>query len=118
MDFYIDPSLVADWINSGNNYGVQLLATEPASVTETRLNIRPSNYTGLYDTWQLPADIYSVETRPVLLIEYDLVPEDPFCGDDEHSYPVGDLNQDCHVDLADLALFAAKWLECSAPGCP
>ncbi len=32
-------------------------------------------------------------------------------------YPVGDLNQDCHVDFRDIAIVADHWLECTAPGC-
>lgn len=41
----------------------------------------------------------------------------PYCGDIDHPYPVMDFNQDCRVDLADFALFAAHWLECTAPEC-
>ena len=39
----------------------------------------------------------------------------PQCGDPEHPYPLGDLNQDCRVDLLDLAILALHWLECTAP---
>jgi len=41
----------------------------------------------------------------------------PQCGDPEHPYPPGDLNQDCHVNLLDLAILALHWLECTAPDC-
>jgi hypothetical protein len=41
----------------------------------------------------------------------------PRCGDPNHPYPVGDLNQDCRVDLLDLAILASHWLECTAPEC-
>ena len=41
----------------------------------------------------------------------------PICGDAEHPYPAVDLNKDCRVDLADLALLLAHWLECTAPEC-
>ena len=41
----------------------------------------------------------------------------PYCGDIDHPYPVGDFNLDCRVDLADYAMFAAQWLECTAPEC-
>jgi Tol biopolymer transport system component len=54
---------------------------------------------GYYDMWQVP--IFSV----------------PTCGDSEHPYPALDLNKDCRVDFADLALFLAHWLECTAPQC-
>jgi hypothetical protein len=39
----------------------------------------------------------------------------PQCGDQNHPYPSGDLNQDCSVNLLDLAIFALNWLECTAP---
>ncbi len=38
-----------------------------------------------------------------------------FCGDPNHPYPVGDLNQDCRVDLLDLAILASHWLENNSP---
>jgi hypothetical protein len=41
----------------------------------------------------------------------------PTCGDADHPYPAVDLNKDCLVDFADLALFLAHWLECTAPEC-
>jgi hypothetical protein len=31
---------------------------------------------------------------------------------------VGDLNDDCEVNLADFAIMAANWLECYRPDCP
>jgi hypothetical protein len=39
----------------------------------------------------------------------------PRCGDPNHPYPVGDLNQDCRVDLLDLAILASHWLEDHTP---
>jgi len=35
------------------------------------------------------------------------------CGDYKHPYPVGDLNQDCRVDMSDLAVFTNHWLDCT-----
>ena len=32
------------------------------------------------------------------------------------TYPVGDLNQDCYVDMIDLAIFCASWLDCTDIG--
>ena len=43
------------------------------------------------------------------------VQQPPQCGDPNHPYPSGDLNQDCCVDFLDLAIFALNWLECTAP---
>jgi len=41
----------------------------------------------------------------------------PQCGDPNHPYPLGDLNQDCRVNLLDLAILALHWLECTALEC-
>ena len=35
------------------------------------------------------------------------------CGDSLHPYPEGDLSQDCRVDMADVAILAENWLDCS-----
>ena len=42
----------------------------------------------------------------------------PICGDVDHPYPPGDLTLDCYVNLADLALFAANWQDCTEPNAP
>jgi hypothetical protein len=34
----------------------------------------------------------------------------PFCGDPDHPYPMGDVNNDCAVDIADVAICALAWL--------
>jgi len=55
------------------------------------------------------------------------------CGDPNHPYPFGDLNQDCKVNMLDFVILAAdwmngfslfdlaeiseNWLECTAPEC-
>ncbi|OHB59693.1 MAG: hypothetical protein A2Y12_11560 [Planctomycetes bacterium GWF2_42_9] len=41
----------------------------------------------------------------------------PICGDPQHPYPAGDMNQDCTVNLFDLAMFSSHWLECGFPNC-
>jgi hypothetical protein len=35
------------------------------------------------------------------------------CGDWNHPYPVGDLNQDCRVNMLDYSLAAQQWIESS-----
>lgn len=39
------------------------------------------------------------------------------CGDDEHPYPVGDVNKDCYVNDLDVSIFESRWLDrgCIAP---
>jgi len=40
----------------------------------------------------------------------------PICGDVNHLYPTGDLDENCYVNWGDFGVFAAHWLEsgCSA----
>jgi Tol biopolymer transport system component len=40
---------------------------------------------------------------------------EPTCGDQDHPYPTGDLNQDCRVDYLDLALLCECWLQDNNP---
>ena len=39
------------------------------------------------------------------------------CGDQNHPYPVGDLDHNCRVNWADFAIFASHWLQspCTDP---
>ena len=39
------------------------------------------------------------------------------CGDSCHPYPALDFNEDCRVNTADFAFFAAGWMECTHPDC-
>lgn len=48
-----------------------------------------------------------------LTSEIDAVADVSGCGDYRHPYPPGDVNEDCRVDLADLAVLAEHWLECT-----
>ena len=41
----------------------------------------------------------------------------PICGDENHPYPVGDLNRDCRVDFHDFVLFSSYWQECASSDC-
>ena len=39
------------------------------------------------------------------------------CGDTNHPYPAGDLNQDCYVNWKDIDKFVDQWLvSCAGPG--
>jgi len=48
------------------------------------------------------------------LWQVSVTPE-PKCGDEEHPYPIGDLNHDCIVNLLDLAMMSEHWLEDNNP---
>ncbi len=45
--------------------------------------------------------------------EIDAVSDVTACGDPTHPYPLGDINEDCSVDLKDFALMAQNWLVCT-----
>lgn len=45
--------------------------------------------------------------------EIDAVADVSSCGDYKHPYPPGDVNEDCRVDMADLAVLAENWLACT-----
>jgi N-acetylneuraminic acid mutarotase len=47
--------------------------------------------------------------------QFDIFGAVAFCGDVNHPYPVGDVNQDCHVNVLDFALMASHWLDCTYP---
>ena len=39
------------------------------------------------------------------------------CGDLWNRYPVGDLSEDCSVDMEDFGEFAEHWMDCTDPNC-
>jgi hypothetical protein len=45
--------------------------------------------------------------------EIDAIADVSCCGDYKHPYPVGDLNKDCRVDMADFTEMCLHWLECT-----
>ena len=47
--------------------------------------------------------------------EIDAVADVSSCGDYRHPKPTGDINGDCRVDAADLAVISAYWLAATAP---
>jgi hypothetical protein len=47
-------------------------------------------------------------------LDMEIINTQDTCG--QWGYAPADLNRDCQVDLQDLTLFAAEWLDCSFPG--
>lgn len=45
--------------------------------------------------------------------QVDAVADVAACGDPTHPYPPADITRDCRVDLADLAILAGSWLDCT-----
>jgi len=49
----------------------------------------------------------------IVTTEIDAVADVGSCGDYGHPFPPGDVNEDCRVDMADLAVLAENWLVCT-----
>ena len=43
--------------------------------------------------------------------------DDRVCGDECHPYLLGDLNLNCEVNFADIAILLWNWLGCTKPEC-
>lgn len=43
---------------------------------------------------------------------------EPYCGDSNTIYLLGDLNRDCYVNLLDIAELALEWMMCTDPADP
>ena len=123
-DWMVDKDQLRIWDNLGR----------PATGVMTSFNLSPSGSFEYTHTWNmtykngddiLPGN-YNVtgvlgyhpdhDRYVPVSVEITILSE-PRCGDPNHPYPVGDLNQDCRVNLLDLAILASHWLECTAPEC-
>lgn len=47
--------------------------------------------------------------------QISVISPEPRCGDLDHQYPIGDINEDCFVNMEDLALMTVNWLTSTAP---
>ena len=47
--------------------------------------------------------------------QFDLAGGISFCGDGNHPYPMGDLNEDCRVNMLDFTMMCEHWLEDNGP---
>lgn len=45
--------------------------------------------------------------------EVDAIADVAACGDYKHPFPPGDIDRDCRVDLADIAILAENWMTCT-----
>ncbi|MHC4525400.1 MAG: hypothetical protein ACYSU8_07685, partial [Planctomycetota bacterium] len=92
---------------------IMLLAGGEISVDEVRVSGKTTETFGGYSNMELrAADI------PALTLTCEKTTYAPACGDADHLYPEGDVNQDCHVNFLDLSKLALNWLVCNHPdGC-
>jgi enediyne biosynthesis protein E4 len=87
----------------GNYFGqVDLEITAPDGTTRTVTGISVDRQVG-----------YTLLMIGSLLVIDPVLPT--FCGDVGTAYKLTDLNEDCEVNLVDLAFFAGEWLSCTHP---
>ncbi len=68
------------------------------------------------DSLNLTADTYYIRiTGGSGDYRFSVLSPEPRCGDLDHPYPPGDINQDCIVDIRDLAIMASNWLTDNNP---
>ena len=48
-------------------------------------------------------------------ISVSITDNEPYCGDANTVYLASDLNQDCYVNINDMVIIVAGWLQCSDP---
>lgn len=63
--------------------------------------------------WIQYIKIECTDSENVNTPEIDAIADVSACGDYKHPYPLGDVNQDCSVDLLDFAIMSKHWLECT-----
>ena len=51
-------------------------------------------------------------------VSVSITDNDPYCGDSNTIYLLGDLNKDCYVNLLDIAVLASEWMMCTDPADP
>ena len=66
-----------------------------------------------FTAWDIAGNEQNVITGATICLENPT----PYCGDDNHPYPAGDLTKDCYVNLDDIAFLAGYWLriDCIPP---
>jgi hypothetical protein len=69
---------------------------------------------GRYDVIGVLCSPWDPEKYVPVSVQIEIMAE-PYCGDPNHPYPLGDLNCDCYVNLLDLEIIASHWLEYTGP---
>jgi hypothetical protein len=93
-------------------YNYQFIKKDPGGYVHNGHYILQLLYDGLADLGTKVAVDVTDMVRPLV------TNTSAECGDATYPYPPGDLNQDCRVTFADIALLGANWLEDDNPQLP
>ncbi|MCK5000017.1 MAG: exo-alpha-sialidase, partial [Anaerohalosphaera sp.] len=52
---------------------------------------------------------------PIVPVVVDVNDNEPYCGDENTIYLLGDVNEDCYINLVDFSIIAKEWLACTDP---
>jgi hypothetical protein len=125
------PTASYQWDSVNHRWGAELDPTRPVDPNLTAAMVAGKTLAQMIDMYNGSAGGVGFDISKVGLdwIQYvkierlsssasnytviDAVADVSSCGDYKHPYPVGDINQDCRVNLADFALMCRHWLECS-----
>lgn len=117
MDFLkpVDPNLS---LGDFNGLSVpQAIALYDGSAGGTGFDLKwlePEDYKALkVDPFSGRKWIQYVKLTSLEYGEVDAVADVAACGDYKHPFPLGDINRDCRVDLADFAVLAENWTACT-----
>jgi len=101
------------WSQSGYKYLVLYRYEEPQQLQEI---------TSFYTSTEVTKDVsitpgvYALKVhKGTGLYRVGVLSPEPQCGDPNHPYPTGDLNQDCVVNFKDVAVLANNWLADNRP---
>lgn len=115
-----------------NSYGVRVLGSEPVKILANGiywneiyglLNSGTTVVNAANNFWGMDTGPYNPVSNPSgqgNTVSQEVIFEPYFegCSDDRwHICPQDDLNGDCRVDFADIAILAGQWLVCNGPDC-
>jgi len=96
---------------------------EPISIAATSFKKCPNVYR--FDHWEGDIDPDSDPNVPFtkIIMNYDKTVRAVFyqdaqkCGDECHPILQGDLDENCHIDFNDFAIYCQQWMACTHPDC-
>jgi hypothetical protein len=123
------PTAGYKWDYANHCWGEELDPTRPADPNLDRFDVYKKTVAKMIDMYDGAAggtgfDIgrlgldwiqyVKIEDDPALsepTTEIDAISDASACGDYKHPFPIGDLNEDCRVNLKDFVIMAQQWVD-------